>query len=330
LLEVIVKLQKPICWLVLTVFALLIESCLQANGMSATPSRMGTPDLNDSATPTQLPTINPTSIATFSSAPTGISTLPMEDAQLAMLNLLTNNGNCRLPCLWGITPGKSTFDESRSILEPLASISDFTAFESNLGAINPIYVEGDVRIHTNVRYRADPNDNFVNSISFYAQALREISQGNYEELFGYPLYDRLLKAYSLPQILTSYGTPADILIRTNLEPPPQNWGPFELLISYPEQGILVHYTTLLNAVGPNIIGCPTKSKLELYLVPSRSFNSTNDLLESRAAPLKIEEIFPGFRPVEEVTSLSLDDFVRIFSQPTGECIETPASYWPSP
>lgn len=310
-------------------FLLLVEGCAKANSISATPSRTGTPEFNSSVTPRLTPTTIPISTATLSSAPTDIPTLTVEDAQLELLNLLANNGNCRLPCLWGITPGKSTFQEARSILAPLNSISDFTVFESSAGAIGPNYIEGDTRVNTSIRFLVNPNDNIVSSISFHAQALSEISQSD-AAIFGDPLYGRLLKTYSLPQILTTYGPPADVLIRTNSELPPQIWGPFELLLSYPERGVLVHYTIPMNPVGPNIVGCPAKSKLDLDLEPPGSFTSTEELLAFEAAPLKVVDIFPGYRPIGEVTSLSQDDFVRIFSQPTDKCIETPASYWPKP
>lgn len=327
--EEIVRLQKIILCLVL-MFLLLGESCAIKNNISATPSHIGTSELNSGVTPRRTPTITPIFTATQLLSSTAIPTLPVEDARLKLLNFLASNGNCYLPCLWGITPGKSTFQEAQSILEPLTSISGFTAFESSVGAIDPNYAEGDLGIYTNIRFRADPNNNIVGSISFHAQALQEISQGNYEELFGDPLYDRLLETYSLPRILTIYGPPADILIRTNSELPPQNWGPFEILLSYPERGILVHYTIPMNPVGPNIVGCPEKSRLELKLMASGNINSTDKLLELLSAPAKVEEVFPGYQPIEEVTSLSLELFVKKYSQPTDNCIETPANYWPAP
>jgi hypothetical protein len=45
------------------------------------------------------------------------ATLDSEEAQKLVQKLLENNGGCKLPCWWGITPGKTTWAEARQILE---------------------------------------------------------------------------------------------------------------------------------------------------------------------------------------------------------------------
>jgi hypothetical protein len=34
-----------------------------------------------------------------------IPTLSADEARMVMLDWLQNNGGCRLPCIWGLTPG---------------------------------------------------------------------------------------------------------------------------------------------------------------------------------------------------------------------------------
>ncbi len=35
-----------------------------------------------------------------------------------------------------------------------------------------------------------------------------------------------------------------------------------------------------------------------------------------------------YKPIEEVTSISLDDFYQAYRQPTEICLQTPANLWP--
>ncbi len=90
-----------------------------------------------------LPTYSPTSEFT----PTVAPTLPIDQAQVELLEMLSNNGGCQLPCLWGIVPGKSTYQEAQAILLPLTSISVLTRFRPESGAIFPIYANGDLQLY---------------------------------------------------------------------------------------------------------------------------------------------------------------------------------------
>lgn len=311
---------------IVTVFMLIFNGCIVSSEGTEIPLSLESPTLiGTSSTKTSTAILAPPQ----SPSPTSIPTLPAEDAHQRLSSLLAGDSNCLLPCIFYITPGKSTFHEARLILTPLSSISDRVDLDSPPGFIGLNYIEGDTRININIGFLADPNTNIISSLSFHAQGLREMSQGD-AAIFGDPVYEQLLKTYSLQQILAMYGSPLNALVRTNSKPPPQTWGPFELLISYPEMGILAHYTMPMSQIGENIAGCPSKSKLDLYVQPSGIFTSTEEQLAFEAAPLKTEDIFPGFHPIEDVTMLSLIEFAGVFSQSPDECISTPAMHWPEP
>jgi hypothetical protein len=89
----------------------------------------------------------------------------------------------------------------------------------------------------------------------------------------------------------------------------------------------VHYTTKMQVVGQTIVGCPANAHVELELYPSGSGDTFLDLL----APTGWTEFIKnGYKPLEEVTSMTIDDFYKIFLQPTDKCLETPAKTWPIP
>ncbi len=84
---------------------------------SATPRVI----ITEPSTQTPFLVQSPISRAT-SVAPTWIPrpTLSPETAQALVLDLLSNNGGCQLPCWWGIMPGKTSWQEARNFLETLS------------------------------------------------------------------------------------------------------------------------------------------------------------------------------------------------------------------
>lgn len=316
----------------LTYALIFVLLCMEASCMGVSTT--------DVLTITRTPTIilTPLKSPTKTAFPTAFlspvvvdATSLAETSQGVFSRLLTTNGNCNLPCLWGITPGKSNPDDAISILEPLVPISNSSHLnKKEIIDINPVYIEGDLGIYINLSIFSDLSNNKINKIIFRTQALRKIDDGDYEVVFGTDLYNRLLRTYSLSQILSMRGTPTEIMIRTYSELPTQTWGPFDILLFYPENGVLIHYITPLSPNNSIIVGCPGKANVELFLVPPGNAKVSNDLLSLVSAPQSPEEVFSGYKSIEEVTSISIDEFVEKFQQTSDECIETNASYWEKP
>jgi hypothetical protein len=132
----------------------------------------------------------------------------------------------------------------------------------------------------------------------------------------------------LPQILSEYGRPSSAFLSTLAEPPPPDWGfaYFYILLLYPDQGILVNYKTEIRVEKDNVLGCPSNSHIELELLPPGQGDSFLELI----SPSWQETIRNNYKPLEEVTSMSLDEFYQTFRQPTDQCLVTPANLWPVP
>lgn len=337
------KRQKLIFFLVSTLIVILVYGCTKPNSSQGAPSFQPSPTIPagkasptatftnviNNATPTLTLIPVSTPMPSLSAISTVIPALSEGAARVRLLDILANNGDCRLPCLWGIMPGKTTYQEAKEILVPLSSISDFTAFTSGVGNIVPFYTEGDLIIYVNVDFVT--NDDIVNRVSFEGRALKEVKEDRgSNDVFNSMFFGKKFGFYMLPQILSEYGPPTSVMLLTLAEIPISNRGPgrFNILLLYPDQGILAHYTTEMHVVGNNVIGCPANAHIEMELFPSGNRDS---FFESLAQTMWSEEyIKNNYKPLEKVTSMSIEEFYQTFRQPIDGCLETPANLWPAP
>ncbi len=306
---------------------LLFGGCKQLSGSSVT----STPEYTaSSVTPTITFVSTLTPIPTYTSIPSPttpiiIPTLPIEDANKRFLELLANNGGCHLPCLWGITPGKSSYNEAQSILEPLSSLSDFTDLFPSPGDISPAYTKGNFVLYTRIAFLY-PESGIVNSIAFNAEAHKNIP-GGYEDVFDSNFFGEKVSAYTLAHVLTEQGVPSSVMVETAGGPLTRGGtGGFDILLLYPDQGILVNYKTQMHLIGSNVRGCPLNAYVQVELYPSGQPDSFFEGLKQTDWAVKMT----GYKPLEETTSMSVQEFYETFREATNKCIETAAKLWPRP
>lgn len=105
--------------------------------VTVTPTITPTPSKTLTPTRTQPPTSTPTIYQT--SAPTLTKTVPptvnTTKAARKSETLLATNGGCRLPCFWGMTPGKTTVPELQQFLSRFS-----TNFASQPGGYTLFYI----------------------------------------------------------------------------------------------------------------------------------------------------------------------------------------------
>jgi hypothetical protein len=258
-------------------------------------------------------------------------TLSIEDTALRLQGLLKSNGNCLLPCLWGIAPGISTARDGQVILEPLSSISLFTFFDSNHGTIDLLITLDDLDVLINVSLLTYPNNEIVGRIRFEARAMQEMADNHtLVHVFNSDEFGELINIYTISQILSEYGRPFSVLISTLAEPLPQerggDTGDFRLILLYPSQGILVNYNTNIHVIGENVAGCITNAHVELELFPS----GNEEQFLANLDPSLQEDIQDNFEPLDEVTNMTIDDFYQLYRYPNDECLESPSVLWPVP
>jgi hypothetical protein len=311
----------------LVIFMALVSSCTQPNKNVTTLPSEPTSFPASSAMP--VPSFTPLSTdsppPTFT--PTAIPTLSVKEAQAKLLELLSDNGDCRLPCIWGIVLGESAYHEARANLLPISSTSELTSFTSESGAMFPVYTEGELQIYTNIGFIVSPENNIVNHIAFNAEAHRPLAQGGYEDVFDSKFFGEKVSAYTLANVLTEQGVPSSVMIQTAGGPLTRGGtGGFDILLLYPNLGILVNYKTQMYLNGANVRGCPANAYVQMELYPPGQPDSFFEGLKRTDWPLKMT----GYKPLEDTTSMSVQEFYDTFREPMDKCIETPANLWPTP
>lgn len=329
--------SQKITYLLSLTLIMLAAGCTQPSGNTATPLPLRPSQSASNSAPTLMLTPAPADTPTPPPTPTSVPTLTTDDARARLLDLLANNGGCHLPCLWGITPGMSTYQEAQTILAPLSGISDLTGFRADGGSIAPLYTEGDMTLITNAGFLS--KSEIVSHIAFQTRELKNITVPNgkpgFADIFDSASFGKRVSYYMLPHVLSEQGVPAAVVISTyrSLAAPGGGtiFGGFDIFLLYPDQGLLVHYTTQMQLVGANVRGCPANAHMELELYPSGKGNSFSELLASTQwAGLWPVPDNLYYKPIEKATSMSLEQFYQTFRQTTNECLETPASLWPAP
>lgn len=350
------KIQFAFLLLSLLFLIVIFTGCVQSPEKLATPSPVTTnfpvpsnpptetmqptltlsPASTNTIKPLSIPTVVPT-LPTFT--PTFISTLSVEDARQRLLDLLANNGGCQLPCLWGITPGKSSYLEAHSIMISLSGIAETVHPDS----ISPLYVDVEDNSHPNKRVVDRLNtklgddygtDGIISSISFGAlqEEVTFDANGNWTEkrpIFDSTTFGKRVAYYSLAHVLTEQGVPASVMIQFNGASlyPDYALG-LDIALIYPDQGIWVNYKMPMQNRANAKVGCPNGSaQVDMELFPSGNRNSFYAQLDQTNWGVTKG----AYKPLEEVTGMSVEKFYETFRNPTSDqCIQAPANLWPTP
>ncbi len=322
------NIQKFTLGISLILCSVFFSGCAQSNARATTEASEMPIQFVSSSTPKPSITTMPPASPTLMLTPTPIPILSAEDAQARLLDLMANNGACQLSCLWGITPGKSLVQEAKAILLPLSRLSNSVHLDSaDSGSIMPRYSENDLEIYTRVAFLANSDNSIVNRVSFNTEAHKLLLEGGYEDVFDSTFFSEKVSAYSLPHVLNEQGVPSSVMIATFGRALTRGGtGGFDILLLYPEQGILANYTTQMHLIGANVRGCPSNAHVEMELFPSGQADTFLERLQETDWSVKLSY----YKHLEEVTSISVEEFYKTFHEPTNKCIETPAKLWPIP
>ena len=234
-------------------------------------------------------------------------TLTVEESQKLVQDLLENNADCRLPCLWGIQPGKTTWNEARQILEKISSyvapkMEDTTFY--TFAKVYPPY-PNDPAIYMETNYRIEDG------------VVRYISVNSWD----------LTPNYRLSKFLEYYGVPTEIWIRTF---PKEDMGFQHFLIDmfYQDLGILAEYGTghPLEEINGNIRNCSINEMDSPFL---HLWSPVTDKLSFQEAKIFIDTMsLPEPKTLLEATGMDVKTFFETFKNPeTNVCIETPRELW---
>jgi hypothetical protein len=255
--------------------------------------------------PTYLPTQTPT-IKPFPSW-TPLPTLEPTGALLYVEDLLLTNAGCRLPCWWGITPGKTTWVEAQHFLE------SFTLFLGLTGKPKDLQIA----------YFGIP---FPEDIGTIEQGYG-FRNGIVEEIYDI-YYGNLTTHYNLVEMLNTYGQPDHILISAYFE---ARYSDYMVMVAifYLQKGILVEYfDNDGGTIGDKIQKCPQKATYPHLTLWSPRLNMT---IQEAANRYLDTRNWPPYKTLQESTGMNVEAFYNKFKDPNNDsCLALSVTDWPKP
>jgi hypothetical protein len=237
---------------------------------------------------------------------TPLPTFTLEQARSYVLDLLNTNGNCRLPCWWGIIPGHTNWQEASRVLKTFSI--HFSVYPIQDG----LYAEVSFPTPMEVPYAYE----LFQSYLIIDDVVQEIEVYNYD----------FASHYYLPEFLKTYGQPEEIWIRTE-QPGVRSSGPFELVLFYPSQGILMNTPGGDGSIEGNIIrNCLRNMNWPFLYLWSPEQQKT--FIEAEQQYLTYPDS-TFFLSLFEATGMTVEEFYENFIDPeTAVCLETPLDLWP--
>lgn len=285
------------------------------DAMTITPTHL----ITQTATSTLIPIPSPTSSPTLQPGPTPLSTetvtptpwptLPPDEAANKVMSLLADNQNpdCLLPCWWGATPGQTHWQDIEPFLNSFAIKID----EVSIGASVKIPLPEPIALPSFGYYVSYGwNDSGV---------IDEI----YVDSMNIPGYDPKM-------IVTLYGIPDEVWLKTFSELLPGEVLPFQLIVIYQEQGISFRYYVDATRTGETVTACFAPgievkrpdlfpASPTIYVWEPGQYKTIDEI-----ANIPQETYFP----LEEKTDLTPETLYEKFTNPSEQpCIDTPADLW---
>ena len=259
---------------------------------NASPTKNATPQTQTLVTPSSI--VSPT-VAFF-------PTLPPAEAETKVIELLCNNGGCRLPCFWSF---------------PLSqNAAEFSSFLTKTGNEDGtiVVMRDDLFLEVQTALAGV-------SKSIYTHAYRKFSYG-VEKIYGSSYYNEYFQYYSLHNLLAIYGPPEQvyIVLDTGIADMGLGIDLYLLSIEYPKDGWMAVFEMPLQRKENIFLGCPSEAFVNLSIwLPGN--NPVGTFLGGFGGDDK-SYLFT----IEEATSMTPDRFYLKFKDPSNTaCLETPAN-----
>lgn len=294
-----------------------VEDTAVAAAATSTPTFPAptlTPSPIPTRTPTSTPPLSPTIEETVSPLTEGATitplpvVLPEVTAEALLVDLLANNDNCLLPCLWGATPGQTLWSDTKWLLWELGGQID----EPD-DPMNGVY---DVRLP----YVPEEINNDTLGLEIFYSVEVGIIQ-TIKVIAGHT------PAYYLQAILENYGPPDEIWLYTMDAPRDGNLG-FNIRLLYLEQGFMVALTTDNEELNGGVISAcfePDETQFaQLFLwIPG----TISSFIDARVQA-GFDRSRGQFLPLHEATDMDVATFYELYQSGGGEtCIQTSAELW---
>lgn len=260
----------------------------------------------------------------------GVPTFAPEEAYIELEYLLKKD--CGLPCFAGITPGKTLLVDASKTLLPFIGISDWASMGDTGGQLGIDFLKEDLILNLFFQVYPSENGGQVQFFSVFTEALQKIEEGNYQWVYDAKPYHEVFGAYSLQNVLITYGKPSEIFMTVEINEGEYNSPDFVLLwLMYPQKGFIAKYTANAEVMDDIVYGCPSKTFIELWLFPPYSDELYKEelLAFDKGLGYVLPKPSPRTKTISDGIDMTVDEFYEIFSQPTDQCLESFSSNWPN-
>ncbi len=209
--------------------------------------------------------------------------------------LLRTNGNCTLPCFWGIRPDQTQYEELYSVIDKLGGLR-FDALQEN----------GRLRVASNFRFEersgifvefaADLQDDTVKDLKVLLLNLFDpgVSQEDWS-------------AYNMDEILRTYGIPDSV----------------ELYFSGPYNALSFNVQLKYESIDTSIVYYARTTEIAQYETPSSVILCPEeigiDMVELHMGKYPFNTI-PSGVPLLKATGLTEQDFHKLFTENPSACL----------
>lgn len=264
-------------------------------------------------------------------SPTEFHLLTTDEARETLLTWLTTNRDCELPCVLGITPGETTAIEAQGPLQSISSMSDFFGFTPELVDISYLLPQENITATIRVNYLIA--EDTVNQVIFSGRAYMDNGDPDVRgiiEVFDSPFLGNILGKYMIPALLNDLGRPDAVQIQTLSRHwsegfvPPQPPVKFNIMLIYPQQRVFALYSTEMKVDGDRVTGCFANAHVSLKMHP------LDVPIDFFWESVEMNVDYKDGLPLEQATSMTIENFYAVFSQEETDCIDSPAEIWPEP
>ncbi len=282
-----------------------------------------------SVVPTVTQTPQPTSTTTITPVTLSNDELWAQRHKSIIAFLEATNNSCILPCLGGITPGRSNWMDAERILNDVGIVTHENPLSPDLMSNGwkdffiagvASYPEGIIQTGLDFYVRNGVVDHIIVN-----------SQGNYSFSDQIPAFRKMWENYSAEKLIPELGVPSRVSIYSTITPGEgQTTGSaYDIYLFYDAQGILLEYR-VNNGLDSMYKICPIFGK------GGNTEDRITMILKSPDDGIPIENYEPAynstsFLDLEKAAGITTEEFYKLFLQ-TGKpvCFNTLPSVLPKP
>jgi len=263
----------------------------------------------------QLSTVIPTFIPLPTFKPVLTPTIDRNEKSNKVIPFLNDNGGCKLPCFWGITPGKTTWKEAKIIFDKLSILTeDYKYQDGILHDASFDFYKNDLRISVGLELFEEQQ---VISI-----IVLDISD------------DLIAKYYSFTEILKNYGEPKKIGIDLKIlgQYGQPDTAHLQVFLAYGDIWLRIYYNRIAvkSKTSEAYLYCPNdpiqilnRNSISM-IIQAVEKPLDNESLSKKLGGLAVNEPFS----IEKASNIKVNEFyISMINGNKNFCLETPVKYW---